>query len=92
MEAIEVERGGSGYSLKSSRLNNEDILFCIDVNPESSVEIKTTGSNGRPITRMDSIKQAILLFVHAKLSMNPDHRFAFTTIAKSAIWVIPPSC
>ncbi|XP_038897935.1 BRISC and BRCA1-A complex member 1 [Benincasa hispida] len=87
MEAIEVERGGSGYSLKPSRLNSEDILFCIDVNPESSVEIKTTGSNGRPITRMDSIKQAILLFVHAKLSMNPDHRFAFTTVAKSAIWL-----
>lgn len=87
MEATDGERGGSSrYSLKPSRINNEDILFCVDVNPESSVEIKTTGSNGRHITRMDSMKQAILLFVHAKLSMNPEHRFAFTTIAKSAIW------
>ncbi|XP_022142347.1 uncharacterized protein LOC111012487 [Momordica charantia] len=87
MEAIEGDRGRSRYSLKPSRISNEDILFCIDVDSESSIEIKTTGSNGRPITRMDSIKQAILLFVHAKLSINPEHRFAFTTIAKSAIWL-----
>ncbi|MBA0719448.1 hypothetical protein Golax_007128, partial [Gossypium laxum] len=32
--------------------------------------MKTAG-----VTRLDSIKQAILLFVNSKLSINPDHRF-----------------
>ena len=75
------------YTLLPSRYSSEDILFCIDVDTESLVEMKVTGPNGRPITRLDSIKQAILLFINAKLSINPDHRFAFATLAKSASWV-----
>uniref|UniRef100_A0A803LBE1 BRISC and BRCA1-A complex member 1 n=1 Tax=Chenopodium quinoa TaxID=63459 RepID=A0A803LBE1_CHEQI len=51
------------------------------------VEMKNTGPNGRPITRLDSIKQSILLFIHAKLTINPNHRFAFASLAKSASWV-----
>ncbi|KAJ6958726.1 hypothetical protein NC653_040386 [Populus alba x Populus x berolinensis] len=34
-----------------------------------------------------SIKQAILVFINAKLSINPDHRFAFSTLAKTASWL-----
>ena len=75
------------YTLLPSRYSSEDILFCIDVDTESLVEMKVTGPNGRPITRLDSIKQAILLFINAKLSINPDHRFAFATLTKSASWL-----
>jgi hypothetical protein len=49
--------------------------------------MKGTALNGRPITRIDSIKQAILLFINAKLTINPDHRFAFATLGKSASWL-----
>ncbi|KAI8530984.1 hypothetical protein RHMOL_Rhmol11G0102500 [Rhododendron molle] len=75
------------YTLQPSRYSSEDILFCIDVDPESLAEMKGTAPSGRPITRLDSIKQAILLFINAKLTINPDHRFAFATLAKSASWL-----
>lgn len=79
--------GGAAYTLKPTRYNNEDILFCIDVDTETLAEMKNTGPNGRPITRLDSIKQSILLFIHAKLTINPLHRFAFASLSKSASWV-----
>ncbi|XP_052210831.1 uncharacterized protein LOC127813740 [Diospyros lotus] len=75
------------YTLPPSRYSSEDILFCIDSDTESLVEMKVTGPNGRPITRLDSIKQAIRLFINAKLSINPDHRFAFASLSKSASWL-----
>ncbi|OVA08487.1 hypothetical protein BVC80_209g224 [Macleaya cordata] len=76
----------SSYSLQPNRLCNEDILFCTDIDLESQVEMKVSGPKGRPITRLESIKQAILLFIHAKLAINPDHRFAFASLAQSASW------
>ncbi|CAN1825201.1 BRISC and BRCA1-A complex member 1 [Linum perenne] len=88
MERVAVESGGgSRYTLKPSRLYSEDILFCVDVDSESTVEMKATGPNGRPLTRLEAIQQAILLFINTKLSINPDHRFAFATLSKSASWV-----
>lgn len=75
------------YALKAGRIKSEDILICIDVDAESMVEMKTTGTNGRPLIRMECVKQAIILFIHNKLSINPDHRFAFATLSKSAAWV-----
>lgn len=33
-----------------------------------------------PVKRMDAVKQALLLFVHSKLTMCPDHRFAFASL------------
>ncbi|XP_021749678.1 uncharacterized protein LOC110715401 [Chenopodium quinoa] len=92
MEVQVVEGSGSGsggaaYTLKANRYSNEDILFCIDVDTETLVEMKNTGPNGRPITRLDSIKQSILLFIHAKLTINPNHRFAFASLSNSASWV-----
>ncbi|KAK8483549.1 hypothetical protein V6N13_056969 [Hibiscus sabdariffa] len=50
---------------------------------ESLVEMKTARVN-----RLDAIKQAILLFVNSKLSINPDHRFSFATLSKFAYWHI----
>ncbi|KMT17979.1 hypothetical protein BVRB_2g033250 [Beta vulgaris subsp. vulgaris] len=88
MEGVEgSSSGGAPYTLKATKYNNEDILFCIDVDSESMSEMKNTGPNGRPITRLDSIKQSILLFIHAKLTINPNHRFAFASLSKSASWV-----
>lgn len=75
------------YNLQPIRLASEDILFCVDVDNESLVEMKVSAAGGRPYTRLDSIKQAILLFVNAKLTINPDHRFAFVGLGKSAFWV-----
>ena len=80
--------GGSKYTLNPTRILNEDILICVDVDAESMVEMKSTGPNGRPLTRFESIKQAILMFINAKLSINPDHRFAFATLSKSASLVL----
>ncbi|KAF5797823.1 putative BRISC and BRCA1-A complex member 1, von Willebrand factor A-like domain superfamily [Helianthus annuus] len=75
------------YTLPPSRLASEDILFCIDVDPESLVEMKNTSVSGRPFTRLESIKQAILLFINAKLAINPDHRFAYFALGKSPFWL-----
>lgn len=89
MEAMEGDGNGMNrYSLKASRICNEDILICVDVDPQSMVEMKgATGPNGRPLTRLDSIKQAIILFVNAKLTINPQHRFAFATLSNSVSWL-----
>ncbi|KAJ7958332.1 BRISC and BRCA1-A complex member 1 [Quillaja saponaria] len=89
MEVIDddISAVTSRYTLTPGRIGDEDILFCIDVDPDSLSEMKANGVNGRPITRLDSIKQAILLFVNAKLTINPEHRFAFTILGKSASWL-----
>ncbi|KAG6739505.1 hypothetical protein POTOM_057105 [Populus tomentosa] len=88
MEMVEADSSTAKlYSLNPNRISNEDILFCIDIGPESLVEMKSTGPGGKPLTRLDSIKQAILVFINAKLSINPDHRFAFATLAKTASWL-----
>ena len=43
------------------------------------------------VRRMDAVKQALLLFVHSKLTMCPDHRFAFASIGEtvSMVWRRP---
>jgi len=91
---VEGERNNRGsrnnkYTLQPSRINNEDILVCVDVDPQSMSEMKgaTAGPNGRPLTRLDAIKQSIILFVNAKLTINPQHRFAFATLTNSVSWV-----
>ncbi|CAH9064465.1 unnamed protein product [Cuscuta epithymum] len=92
MEAAEPQTSsqaaaGSRYALQPTRIASEDILFCIDVDAESLVEMKTTSASGRPYTRLDSIKQAIIFFITAKLTINPDHRFAYAALGKSAFWL-----
>ncbi|GAB2275747.1 hypothetical protein Dimus_010497 [Dionaea muscipula] len=75
------------YSLPPSRYDSEDILFCVDVGKESFVEMKNPGPNGRPITRLDSILKSISIFANTKLSINPDHRFAFAVLGQSVSWI-----
>ncbi|MBA0815334.1 hypothetical protein Gohar_021092 [Gossypium harknessii] len=65
------------YILNLTRINEDD------VDTKSLVEMKTAR-----ITILDSIKQTILLFVNSKLSINPDHYFAFATLSKTASWVL----
>nr|XP_016506723.1 PREDICTED: uncharacterized protein LOC107824468 isoform X1 [Nicotiana tabacum] len=86
MEGVEGQ-GSNRYTLQPSRLASEDILLCVDVDSESLVEMKVSVAGGRPYSRLDSIKQAIILFINAKLTINPDHRFAFAALGKSAFWV-----
>ncbi|GJN29634.1 hypothetical protein PR202_gb17883 [Eleusine coracana subsp. coracana] len=40
-----------------------------------------------PVRRMDAVKQAMLLFVHGKLAMCPDHRFAFAALGETVSMV-----
>ncbi|KAK1290946.1 hypothetical protein QJS10_CPB18g00878 [Acorus calamus] len=75
------------YTLPPIRLCSEDILFVIDADVEAKAEMKNSGPRGKPITRLDSIKQAVLLFVHSKLTINPDHRFALASLTQSPAWV-----
>ncbi|CAI8613123.1 unnamed protein product [Vicia faba] len=71
MEEQRVEgKANSSYNLEPLPISNEDILFCIDIDPQS-------------ITCFDAIKQSILLFVNTKLTINPQHRFAFATLSNS---------
>lgn len=70
------------YTLPAVRLMKEDVLFCVDVDAETQVEMKATGTK-RPVTRLDAIKQGLILFAHSKLAMNADHRFAFSVLTQS---------
>ncbi|XP_068653211.1 uncharacterized protein [Aristolochia californica] len=83
MKAARGEPSSRPYTLLPSRICSEDILFCVDVDLEAMVEMKGSGHKGRVFTRLDSIKQAILLFVHSKLSINPDHRFSLSLLGQS---------
>ncbi|KAJ3683630.1 hypothetical protein LUZ60_013857 [Juncus effusus] len=75
------------YSLPPSRFLPEDVLFCVDVGAESRAEMRVSGPKGRVVTRLDAIRQALLLFVHSKLTMCSDHRFAFSVFGQNFNWV-----
>nr|CAD1822191.1 unnamed protein product [Ananas comosus var. bracteatus] len=85
--AVAAAVAASHYSLPPSRFQSEDILFCVDVDAESRREMKLSGPKGRPITRLDAVKQALLLFVHSKVAINSDHRFALSALSQSVSWV-----
>ncbi|OAY85503.1 hypothetical protein ACMD2_04083 [Ananas comosus] len=84
--AVAAAAAASHYSLPPSRFQSEDILFCVDVDAESRREMKLSGPKGRPITRLDAVKQALLLFVHSKVAINSDHRFALSALSQSVSW------
>lgn len=74
------------YKLHKLQHTFEDILFCVDADRQMEAEMKAVGAKGQTFTRMDCIKQAISLFVHSKLTINPNHRFAFAKLDHSATW------
>lgn len=75
------------YTLPPSTFSSEDIIFCIDTHNECLKEMEVQGVNGEVFTRLDAIKQSILLFMNAKLSIYPHHRFAFCALGESTFWV-----
>ncbi|KAJ9680183.1 hypothetical protein PVL29_019471 [Vitis rotundifolia] len=88
------------YALNHSQLFNEGILPCIDINAESMMKMKATGSKERLITGMHLLQQATLSFTHARLAVNSDHRFVFTALVRITSWLekevrqtkLPVSC
>ncbi|ONK78270.1 uncharacterized protein A4U43_C02F16500 [Asparagus officinalis] len=81
------ESGPARYSLPARPYPSEDVLFCVDVDAESRAQMRLSGQNARSMTRLDSIKQGILFFVNAKLAINSDHRFSFSSLGTSLTWV-----
>lgn len=77
----------AAYSLAPRAYRCEDIVFCVDLDVESKAPMRVSGREGRPITRLDAIKQGLLFFVNTKLSINPDHRFSFCSLATTLTWV-----
>ncbi|CAN6165094.1 unnamed protein product, partial [Urochloa humidicola] len=45
------------------------------------------GASRPPVRRMDAVRQSLLLFVHSKLTMCPDHRFAFASLGETVSMV-----
>ncbi|CAN6179326.1 unnamed protein product [Urochloa humidicola] len=46
------------------------------------------GASRPPVRRMDAVRQSLLLFVHSKLTMCPDHRFAFASLGETVSMVL----
>lgn len=72
------------YDLQRMPQQFEDIVLCVDTDKEVDTEMK---AGVQSLTRLDAVRQALLLFVHAKLAIHPKHRFAFLRLAHQATWV-----
>lgn len=86
-EAGELPSVVPAYRLAGMQHDPEDILICVDADEQLDLDMKISGSKGHSLSRLDAIKQAIFLFVHAKLSMHSLHRFAFAALSHSASWL-----
>eukprot|EP00897_Mesotaenium_endlicherianum_P007174 jgi/Mesen1/6485/ME000331S05601 len=79
------------YDLYNLRHCPEDIVICVDVDREIDTEMKVPAVKGAPpsgtITRLDAVRQALLLFIHSKLQIDPSHRFAIVTLADNPCWL-----
>nr|XP_017223699.1 PREDICTED: uncharacterized protein LOC108197011 isoform X2 [Daucus carota subsp. sativus] len=82
-----MEASSGEYTLPPSTYSSEDIIFCIDTHNECLREMKAKGAEGQAFTRLDAIKQSILLFITSKLTINSDHRFAFCALGNSPFWL-----
>ncbi|KAF3596876.1 hypothetical protein DY000_02027783 [Brassica cretica] len=79
----------------ASTFAEEDVSDeCSEISPyaatkmtsEQALTSEQASSSSKDIYN-NCVKQAIILFIHNKLSINPDHRFAFATLSKSAAWL-----
>lgn len=70
----------------------EDIVLCIDSDAQIETELRAPpGAKNAPpvgtsVTRLDAVRQALLLFVHAKLAIDSRHRFAIATMGETPDW------
>ncbi|KAH7414991.1 hypothetical protein KP509_14G022400 [Ceratopteris richardii] len=67
----------------------EDIVICVDADAQIEADMKVAGANGRALSRLDAVKQAIFLFVHAKLAIQSLHKFAFAGMGEDFFWLQP---
>ena len=71
----------------------EDIVFCVDLDSEIDLELKPSSGKGSSsavgLTRLNVVKQAMILFYHAKLQMDPRHQFAIMAVTDKPSWVCP---
>jgi hypothetical protein len=77
------------YEIKPGSYTMENILIAVDIDKEADAEMKavsSSGNKGPALKRMDAIKQALLLLIHSKLTMNPLHQFAFMTMGRYPAW------
>ncbi len=81
---LRYEMRGMGYS-------PEDILLCVDADAEVNAEMKA-GGGVKGLSRLDAVKQALVLFVHSKLLMHPQHRFSVATLSNNAVWLRCGGC
>ncbi|CAM6049198.1 unnamed protein product [Sphagnum compactum] len=73
------------YDMRGMGYSPEDILLCVDADAEVNVEMKA-GVGVKGLSRLDAVKQALVLFVHSKLLMHSQHRFAVATLRNNAVW------
>lgn len=57
--------------------------------PQQPAGAGAGGAARSVVRRMDAVKQALLLFVHGKHAMCPDHRFAFASLGETVSMVRP---
>ncbi|CAM6097320.1 unnamed protein product [Calypogeia fissa] len=78
------------YEVKTASYTLENILIAVDIDKEADAEMKAVSSSvaskGPALRRMDAVKQALLFFIHSKLTMNPLHQFAFVTLGRFPSW------
>jgi hypothetical protein len=73
------------YNMRGMGYSPEDILLCVDADAEVNAEMKA-GVGVKGLSRLDAVKQALVLFVHSKLLMHSQHRFAVATLRNNAVW------
>eukprot|EP00271_Cylindrocystis_brebissonii_P016325 TRINITY_DN39742_c0_g1_i1.p1 TRINITY_DN39742_c0_g1~~TRINITY_DN39742_c0_g1_i1.p1 ORF type:complete len:293 (+),score=45.79 TRINITY_DN39742_c0_g1_i1:482-1360(+) len=74
----------ASYDVQQLNFSPEDIVLCTDIDAEIDSDMKTGGS----ASRLDAVKQAWMLFVHAKLQMDSRHRFALMTLGTQPMWLL----
>lgn len=68
--------------------------MCVDLDREVDSDLKpsTAPPATQGISRMNAIRQGLLLLVYAKLQMDSRHRFRLATIGEKFSWVSCPTC
>ena len=75
-------KDGGEYFSNSTTACAEKIILCVDVSNEmNGYEF----DKSERVTRMDLIKQSIVMFVQQKAQMNADHQFGICLLSRGTI-------
>jgi hypothetical protein len=77
-----VYHPSSPYNAAELAHEPEDIILCVDVDRAIDMEMR-----GATTSRLEAIRQALVLFVSAKLAIDSRHRFAVVALGDTAKWV-----